>query len=145
MLHHVSRHLSDRPKRVAVAYNALELRAMGQVQVGKSTLALRLEGGPVLARAFVDYASMYVGEATLRRQASPHAALYGRASTVVYVVDQSIYDRGDQQGGRLELGVSLTGRGGALELFGGYEQVVDGYQLELVPKSWAFAGFRLVK
>ena len=144
VLHHVSRHLSDRPKRVAVAFNALELRVMKQVPLGKNTLAVRLEGGPVIARAFLDYHWMAVGEATLRRPVSPHTAMYGRANTEVYVVDRSVFDRATQHGGRLEGGLRVTGKGGALELFGGYERMIDAHQFDLLPLSWAFAGFRLV-
>jgi hypothetical protein len=143
-LHHVSRHLSDRPKRVAVAYNAVELRALGQTSFKGNTLAARLEGGPVVARAYLDYKWMAVGEATLSRQVSPHVTAYGRAYSEVYVVDRNIYDRSSQQGGRFEAGVKITGKGGALELFGGYERVVDAHQFDLLPLSWAFAGFRLV-
>ncbi|OFW27449.1 MAG: hypothetical protein A3H97_07470 [Acidobacteria bacterium RIFCSPLOWO2_02_FULL_65_29] len=145
VLHHVSRHLSDRPKQVAVAYNAFQLRVMGQTSLGQNTLALRLEGGPVLARAHVDYDWMSVGEAMLRRPVSPHVAVYGMAHAEVYGVDRQVYNRSSQYGGRFEGGMRLTGKGGALELFGGYERVVDAHQFDLLPMSWGFAGFRLVK
>ena len=145
VLHHFSRHLSDRPKRVAVAYNSLELRVMRQVSIGKNTLAARLEAGAVTARAYVDYTWMAVGEATLRRPVSPHVALYGIARTDGYGVDRQIYDRTNQYGGRLESGLRLTGKGGGLDVFGGYERVVDAHQFDMKPMSWAFAGFRLVK
>jgi hypothetical protein len=145
VLHHVSRHLSDRPKREAVAYNAAILRVMGLASLGKSTLAVRLEGGPVVARANLDYDWMAVGETRLRRLVSPHVAVYGTAHTEVYVVDRKVYDRINQHGGRLEGGLHLTGKGGSLDVFGGYERVIDAHQVDLVPMSWAFAGFRLVK
>ena len=145
VLYHVSRHLSDRPKRVAVAFNALELRVMGQRSIGGNTVAVRLEGGPVIARAYVDYAWMAVGEATLRRPLSPHVAFYSTGRSDLYMVDRTIYDRINQQGGRVEGGLRLTGKGGALDVFGGYERVVDAHQVDLMQMSWAFAGFRLVK
>lgn len=37
----------------------------------------------------------------------------------------------------------MAGRG-AMELFAGYEQVIDAYQLECRPRRWVFTGFRLV-
>lgn len=145
VLHHVSRHLSDRPKRIAIAFNALEVRVLGQRSLGKNTLGVRLEGGPVVARAYLDYDWMAVGEATLRRPVSPHVALYGVVQTEVYGVDRLRFDRTSQYGGRLELGLRLSGKGGALDVFGGYERVIDAHQLNLLPMRWAFAGFRLVK
>jgi hypothetical protein len=144
VLHHVSRHLSDRPNRAAIAFNALELRLLRRLDFGKQSLAIRLEGGPVIARAFVDYLGMAVFDSTLRRQVSPHTALYGRAYTDYYAVDRDIADRPNQAGARFEAGVRLTGRGGALDLFGGYERVVDAYPLDRQSREWAFAGFRLV-
>ena len=144
VLHHVSRHLSDRSKRIAVAMNALELRVMRQFDLGSSTLALRLEGGPVIARAFVDYDSMAVGEATLRRPLTLHTGVFGRVYTDHYGVKKSLHGRSSQHGGRVEAGLRLAGTGGSLELFGGYERVVDAYQLDLLAQRWAFAGFRLV-
>jgi hypothetical protein len=145
VLHHVSRHLSDRPKRGAVAFNAIELRVMDQVSAGRSTLSWRVEGGPVIARAYLDYDWMAVGEASLRRQVSPHAGLYGVARADAYGIDRRLFGRANQTGGRVEIGVRLSGKGGALDLFGGYEKVVDAHQVDLLPMSWAFAGFRLVK
>jgi hypothetical protein len=130
---------------VAIAFNALELRAMKQVSLGGNVVGLRLEGGPVVARAYVDYDWMAVGEATLRRQISPHVNLYGLLRADAYGVDRQIFERKNQNGGRFELGLRLSGKGGAIDLFGGYERVVDAYQFDLLPMTWAFAGFRLVK
>ena len=144
VLHHVSRHLSDRPNRVAVAYNALELRLMRYLEFGKQTLALRLEGGPVIARAFVDYVGMAVYDSTLRRRVSPHTGVYGRVSADYYAVDPDVAGRSNQSGARVEAGVRLTGKRGALDLFGGYEKVVDAHPLDRQSREWAFAGFRLV-
>src|SRR4030095_2690231 len=78
VLHHVSRHLSDRPNEDAIAWNAVEWRLLRQFEPGKQTLSLRVEGGPVVARAFVDYTAMGVFDATLRRPLSPRTSLYGR-------------------------------------------------------------------
>jgi len=144
VLHHESRHLADRDKEIAIAWNAFVLRGMRQVNVGKNTLALRFEGGPVIARAFVDYTWTAVGEATLRRTISPHVGVYGRLEGDFWGVDKEVFQRSNQNGGRVEAGFRFGGKGGALELYGGYEKVVDAYQLEPVPKQWAFAGFRIV-
>lgn len=144
VLHHVSRHLSDRANKIAVAYNAVELRALGRHAFGKTTISGRLEGGPVVAHAYVDYTGVAFAEAKLERQTSPRLTVYGTARGDFYLVDSSMYDRSDQQGGRLEGGLRIRGKAGALELFGGWERVVDAYPLDLERMSWAFAGFRLV-
>lgn len=144
VLHHVSRHLSDRPNNVAVAYNAVELRALGRRTFGKNIVSGRLEGGPVVARAYVDYTGVAFAEAKFERQLSPRLTGYGTARGDVYLVDETKYGRSGQQGGRLEGGVRIRGKAGALDLFGGWERVVDAYPLDLEHRSWAFAGFRLV-
>jgi hypothetical protein len=143
VLHHVSRHLSDRPNREAVAYNALELRLMRRLDLGRQSLDVRIEGGPVIARAFVDYEWIGMFDTTFRHRVSPHTAIYGRAFLENYGVDPDIIGRGTQHGARLEAGVRLTGRGGAFDLFGGYERVVDAFPLDRQSRQWAFAGFRL--
>jgi hypothetical protein len=144
VLHHVSRHLSDRANTQAIAMNVAEARVLRQVDIGTATLALRADGGPVIARAYVDYSWLVVGEALLRRPLTPHVGLLARAHTDIYGVDHAIAGRSRQQGGRLEAGVRLAGTRGALELFGGYERVVDAYPLGRQPMRWAFAGFRIV-
>jgi hypothetical protein len=144
VLHHVSRHLSDRPNQAAVAYNAAELRALGRRAFGKNTISGRLEGGPVVARAYVDYTGVAFAEVKLERQMSPRLTAYGTGRGDFYLVDKAKYDRSDQQGGRVEGGLRIRGKAGALELFGGWERVVDAHPLDLERMSWAFAGFRLV-
>jgi hypothetical protein len=144
VLHHVSRHLSDRQNRDAIAWNVVQARLLQSVDLGKQTLELRLEGGRVIARAFVDY--LWTGgiDSTLRRTLSPHTALYARTTVNSYVVDRDIAGRPNQTGARVEGGVRLTGKGGSLDLFGGFERVVDAYPLDRQSRHWAFAGFRLV-
>ena len=143
-LHHVSRHLSDRANRQAIAMNVAIARILRQVDLGTATLALRADGGPIIARAYVDYTWMVDGEAFLRRPLTPHVGLFGRAYAEIYGVDHAIAGRSRQQGGRLEAGVRLAGTRGALEMFGGYERVVDADPLDRQPMRWAFAGFRIV-
>ena len=66
------------------------------------------------------------------------------AYTETFGVDQSISTRGRQTGGRAEGGVRLSGRGAGIELFIGYERVVDADPIEELPLQWGFAGFRLI-
>jgi hypothetical protein len=144
VLHHESRHLSDRPKTQAVAWNVAAVRVLRQVDIGTATLALRVDAGPVIERAYVDYTWMATGEAVLRRALTPHVGLLGRATGDFFGVDPAIAGRSDQKGGHLEAGVRLSGSRGAVELFAGYERVVDAYPLGREPGRWPFAGFRIV-
>ena len=48
MLHHVSRHLSDRPKRFAIAWNLLGVRILHQQKLGDLVVDVDLEGGKVV-------------------------------------------------------------------------------------------------
>jgi hypothetical protein len=75
---------------------------------------------------------------------SGRTALYGRASGDVYGVDPDYAGRETQVGGRLEAGVRLIGERGSIDLFGGYERVIDADPLDMLPRQWAFAGFRLL-
>jgi len=140
---HVSRHLSDRPRIATVAWNTLRGRALRQVRLRGGTLDLRGDVGVVTDRAFVDYRWMFSGEAAFRRLFNPHVLWYGRAMGESWGVNDR-YLRSTQRGGRIEGGLALSGRGAGLELFIGYEQVIDADAFELVPRRWAFAGFRLV-
>jgi hypothetical protein len=144
MLHHVSRHLADRPKTQAIAMNVVGGRALRRVSLGRGTLDVRGEFGRVIERAYLDYS--WVGRINLvaRRPIAQHVGMFGRVSGDIYGVTRSIAGRGRQQGGRVEAGVRLLGRAGALELFAGFERVVDADPLDRQPRRWAFGGFRVV-
>jgi hypothetical protein len=144
VLHHLSRHLSDRPKRQSIAMNALLLRALRHFAPGTATVDLRAETGPVIARAEIDYTWQTAVDLIVRVPLRANAGLFARAFGEAYAVDGSLRGRRGQQGGRLEGGVRVRGGGGALELFGGFEQVVDAHQLDFEPKRWVFLGFRVV-
>ena len=68
----------------------------------------------------------------------------GRAFGETYGVNPTIAGRDAQHGGRLEGGVRISGQAAALELFAGYERVVDADPLGRQPGRWAFGGFRVV-
>ena len=141
---HVSRHLSDRARVVTVAWNTLRGRALRQLAVGGGTLDLRGDVGLVTDRAYVDYLWMLGGQATFRKPFNPRVEWYARATGESWGVDDR-YARSTQRGGRLESGLTLSGRGASLDLFAGYEQVIDADAFELVPRRWPFAGFRLAR
>jgi hypothetical protein len=144
MFHHVSRHLSDRPKRFAIAWNELGGRLLHRVALGPTTVDIDLEGGRVTQYSFVDYT--WLGELNLlvRHALSDHVGVFGHGSGQLFAVDETVARRGTQTGGLIEAGVRLTGRGGAIELFAGYEKRVDADPVDRLPQHWGLAGFRLL-
>ena len=144
IFHHVSRHLSDRPKPFAVAWNLLGGRLLHQVVTGGTTIDVALEGGRVVQRSYVDY--LWLGELSLlvRHPLGPHAGVFARGNGKLFAVDSTVVRRGTQAGGRIEAGIRLNGRGGVMEIFGGYEKRVDADPLGRVPLRWGIAGLRLL-
>jgi hypothetical protein len=145
VFHHVSRHLSDRPKRFAIAMNVVMGRIMQHVDVKGTGVGLRAELGRLVQQSYVDYSWIGEAEIVVRRPVSPRFGVYGKALGQRYGIDQTVTARPTQLGGRLEGGVKLGGRTGAgIELFAGYERVIDADPLDRTPRRWAFAGFRLL-
>jgi hypothetical protein len=146
VFHHVSRHLSDRPKRPAVAWNTVGARVLHRVTVGDTRIDADLDIARVVQHSFVDYTWIGSLELQVRRSVTPRVGVFAHAAGELYGVDVLTAGRSRQRGGMAEAGVRVTGARGALELFAGIERRVDAYPLELVrnPKRWALAGFRLV-
>jgi hypothetical protein len=141
---HVSRHLSDRPKRGAVAWNAIGGRVLRRLTIGGTTVDLDLDIGRAVQHSFVDYTWLSGLEVQVRHDMTPHTGVFAHAAGQVYGVDTTKAGRGRQRGGMVEAGVRLTGAGGSLELFAGVERRIDAYPLERVPGHWALAGVRLL-
>ena len=144
MFHHVSRHLSDRPKRMAIAWNELGGRLLHRATLGATTVDVDLEGGRAVQHSFVDYT--WLGELNLlvRRPLGDHVGVFGHGSGQLFAVDEAVAHRGTQAGGLIEAGVRLNGRAGAIELFAGYEKRVDADPIDRLPQHWGLAGFRLL-
>ena len=144
VLSHVSRHFGDRAKRIAVAENSIGPRVMRRFSDGDNNVELRMDLRKVIARAYVDYTWISDTDVTLQSDLTAHLAFYGRLLGQMIAIDKTIAGRDRQLGGRIEAGVRLKGTGGDIELFLGRERVIDADQLDRMPRSWAFAGFRLM-
>jgi hypothetical protein len=144
IFHHVSRHLSDRPKRFAVAWNLLGARLLHQLKIGSGTLDIDVEGGKIVQHSYVDYS--WIGELHVlaKRPINSRVTAYGRAMGQWFGVNGEVPGRGRQAGGFVEAGVRLKGGAGAMELFLGLERRVDADQIDRLPQQWGLAGFRLV-
>jgi len=143
VFHHVSRHLSDRPKPFAVAWNVLGARVLRHAEAGRTTLDLRAGGGAIVQHSFVDYQWTADTDVVVRRGLTPHVGFFAHGTAEVFGVDGSEL-RGSQTGARIEAGLRIDGRGAAVELFAGYERRIDADPIDRQPMHWGLAGFRLL-
>jgi hypothetical protein len=144
VFHHVSRHLSDRPKPFAIAWNVLGARVLQQVALKDSTLDIDLEGGKIVQHSYVDYD--WVGELhlQLRHPINDRLTAFGRATGQLIGVTGEVRDREQQISLAMEVGFRVRGGSGALELFAGFERRADADPIDRQPQNWALAGFRLL-
>ena len=144
IFHHVSRHFSDRPKRVAIAWNVLGARLLHRFSGGPNSLDLDIEGGRTVEHAYVDYTWVAEMNVLGRRQISDRVGAFARLSGQLFAVNGTVPKRGTQRGGLIEGGFRFGGKGGALELVAGIEKRVDADPLDRQAQHWGFAGFRLL-
>lgn len=145
VFHHVSRHLSDRPKRVAIAWNTAGARLLHRwAPAGATTVDLNVDAARVVQSSEVDYTWIWQVDVLVRRALTARVGAYVHASGQIFGVDPQGAGRARQTGGTAEAGVKLGGRAGAIELFAGYEKRVDAGPFDRRPLRWGMAGFRLV-
>lgn len=142
--HHISRHLSDRPKQFSIDWNMLGAR--GAYETTRGRIRLQLDGRALftVSRSYVDYRSEIGGSAYLRRELSPRVALVAHGDVYGLLVDKSVSGRANQNGGLIEGGFRVAGSRGAIEFFIGWERRVDADPFEQQPRTWTFLGFRLL-
>jgi hypothetical protein len=143
VFHHESRHLSDRPNRVAVAWNMAGGRLSRVYVDGPLRIEGRADIRVVVANAFVDYDWEIDSGARSDVQMSPHTGVYMGGDVRRLGVDGS-QNRGDQTGFRLEAGLHVKGGAGAMEFFVADERRVDPYPLDFGTDNFFTFGFRLM-
>jgi hypothetical protein len=142
VFHHVSRHLSDRPKRFPVDWNMVGGRVAGSAVRGRAALRGRVDVRGVIQKSYVDYRWEVESAGAVRAAVHPQVAVFSNGGFRVVGVDGS-RDRGTQYAFRAEGGVRFDGRGAALELFAAAERRLDPYQLEFSTVTWLTMGFRI--
>jgi hypothetical protein len=143
VFHHVSRHLSDRPKPFAIAWNGVGARVLRSWSFGANTADVRATGQRITQRSYVDYTWMGDIDAGVRHRVTSTLAAFGRARGELVGTNERL-GRGTQRGGSIEVGARLNGDAAAVEFFAGIEQRIDGDPLALQSVRWASAGFRLI-
>lgn len=145
VLNHISRHLGDRFKRIAVAENSLGVRALSKLKFSPTTtLDVRGDFRKVIAVAYVDYTTMSEVDLVLRRTLNTHSSVYARGYGSGISVDETVANRNYQTGGRAEAGIRFTGERASVDFFGGFEKVIDADVLDRQARRWAFFGFRVI-
>lgn len=144
IFHHVSRHLSDRPKLFAVAYNEVGVRVMRRLAVGTTTVDVNIEGGRAVQHSYVDYTWLGEMELLVRRPINERIGVFAHGSGQAFAVKEAAAGRGAQAGALVEAGLRVTGRAAALEIFAGYEKRVDPDPLDRQSQRWGLAGFRVL-
>ena len=140
--HHVSRHLSDRPKRNAVDWNMIGVRFRHGRGAGRLTIDERVDVRKVIQKSFVDYSWEVDGALHAAVRANSRLSFVAAGGAQVLGVDGS-RDRGTQYGFRGEGGVRVEGLRAALDLIAAVERRIDPYQLEFNTATWLTMGFRL--
>jgi hypothetical protein len=143
LFHHTSRHLSDRFKRSAVAWNMLGARVRHDITARKTTIQLKGDLLGVLVRNNVDYNWEAGGDVHVAVPIRSAMSLITSARLQLLGVDGS-QPRGTQTGSRAEAGIRFAGEKGAIELIVAAERRVDPYPLEFSTLNWVSAGFRFV-
>jgi hypothetical protein len=144
VMHHVSRHLGDRPKLFGIAWNMYGARLRSVWTDGPAWLESRVDLRGATQHAYVDYDWELDAGLRGRYRLRPLTQIIAVANLRRVGVDGS-RNRGDQTGFRAEAGVRFEGTAAALEVFGGVERRIDPYQLEFGTATWALAGLRIVR
>ena len=157
MFHHVSRHLSDRPKRIPVAWNILGVRVLRQATFRGMTLDFVGEVGGATQKVNVDYTWSGNIDLVVRRDLHPHVGIFaggvghvmGVTSDVSGIAPELVaaggLPRQTQFGGLAEGGVRFNGTAGAVEFFAGFERRFDADPLDFKTEQWAMVGFRILR
>lgn len=144
VFHHISRHLSDRPKIFAIAWNEAALRVSRPIEAGRWHGAIQGAIGRMTERAYVDYVWQAEGDARAQYNFNRHVAATAAASVTTIGVDPSVAGRSRLTGASAEGGLKLIGTHGALELFAAVDRRIDADPIDRQTRTFGLFGFRLL-
>ena len=143
LFHHISRHLSDRPKRMPVDWNMFGVTIARDATRGRTALQAHGDLLRVILHSNVDYSWEANAGLDARRRVYKAVSAIAAGNVRLVGVDGSA-NRGTQHGERIEGGLRFEGQRGAIELILAGERRIDPYPLEMSTMSWFGAGFRFV-
>lgn len=144
VLHHVSRHRSDRSKEAAIAWNLLGLQYVNAKRFGIWDVDMGARGLWKLQRSFVDYAGEFGGYAGITRPLHRWVSIIARGEATAIPVVHSLRNRSTQFGSKVELGLRFNGLRGVGEVFVVRERRIDTDPLDLFPRTFTLLGFRFL-
>ena len=143
-LHHVSRHLFDRDKEFAIAWNMLGLQYTFPLRLRSWDLDIGSRALKTLQRSFVDYTAEVGGSVQALRPVHPRVSLLLSGELTFVSVDKSRREREHQFGGRFEIGARFPGGAGVGEVFIARERRIDADAFDLEPTTFTMLGFRFL-
>jgi hypothetical protein len=144
IFHHVSRHLSDRPKVFPIAWNILGARVLRQTSWRGTTFDIVADAGATTQHVNVDYRWSGNADVVARRPLTPRLGVFVRGVGHVMGVTEE-KERETQWGGLVEGGIRLVGEAAVGELFFGYERRFDADPLDFQAQTWFMVGFRALR
>ena len=144
VLHHVSRHLADRPKPWSVAWNVLGVRTRRRLVSESTAVDVSAGIGSIVQHSSVDYAWAGDLRARIARGLGRSAHLFADGSAEWFGIDETRSTRETQWSGRMEIGIRIRGRAGDVEVFAGYARRADAYPTEEGARRWPLAGIRIL-
>jgi hypothetical protein len=145
VFHHVSRHLSDRPRLLPIDWNMIGVEYWHRIDSGLLRLRASARALVAIEKSSVDYQSELGGRIDALYPARGRVSAIASGAGTLVQVEQDLLGRDDQRGGRLEGGVQIRGEAGAVELFIAYERRIDAHPVDLRPMTWTIVGFRLLR
>jgi hypothetical protein len=142
--HHVSRHLSDREKAFAIAWNMFGFQYTSHLEIAGWDVDVGYRLLKTVQRSFVDYTGEIGGSIQLSRPLHRRVSLIGGGELTLVTVNASERGRGNQVGSRFEVGARFPGRAGVGEIFLSRERRIDANPLDLDPTTFTMAGFRFL-
>ena len=146
VFHHVSKHLSDRSKRYAIAFNIAEGRYLRKFNMNGTTIAVRATMGHLMQHSDVDYTWEADWDVDIVHPVNPYFQWYVRSTGEMYGTDPIVRGRADvQHTTRFEIGPRVIGTKADLEFFVGFERRLDAYELDYFrpAANWGIVGFRI--
>ncbi|MDP6579843.1 MAG: hypothetical protein QF681_04225 [Vicinamibacterales bacterium] len=142
--HHVSRHLSDRDKEFAVAWNMLGVQYTAPMQLRSWDLNVGYRALKTIQRSFVDYTAEIGGSVQALRALHTRVSLMVGGELTLVSVDKTDRGRDQQVGGRFEIGARFPGGAGFGEVFLARERRIDANPFDLEPTTFTMLGFRFL-
>ena len=143
VIHHVSRHLTDRLNTRAIAWNSIGAAAQRTFTRGDTSGRVRFDLARVFQHTYTDYTWTAWLTTEADRKVGSRVIAYAKANGGFQGVDPAIAHRDRLCGARLEAGTHIVGLKGGADIYLAYERRIDAYPLSYQRGRWVEWGFRI--